>query len=1011
MSIDAESVASAPSQAETPPAVVAATEAGVNAVDADVDADVEQPQAEDNARPPINPTLTTVGAMLATAAAAWVVGGVFRDFNAHLVGLLGVVIGGGIVLLTLRRPGGSYLQFLVIPAAALVGAVLVALDSHTGGGLTYQISQAVNSGGLLQPPIPFDPGWRFILVFVFALLTAGGAALGISLRRPRLGVSLAVPVTMAAVLVQPASSEVTTVVVALLFLTLGMTLAYGAELGTSGLSTAAFESRRLLRGGAFAGGLGVAVIGLSQLGFLFPQPNTNHTIPPQRPQIPPLPADQVLFTYTATRTLPLRVGVIDVYDPKQDAWLLPPYDATTLHRFEAPGAVPGGTRKPVGNPIVFHVVVDGLTGHALPEIAFLDQVKGVHTSLTADPRTGALAIADEPIYKGLSYTLVGEPLPTGAQVALAPKPGPFYKQYLAAPPPPTQVSALIGKYSQLAAQKGIPENDYDRLSYLRRALYDNVVAAGAGAPGDMTARKVGQMLDGGEANPYEIVEAEALLARWAGIPSRIGFGYFGGEKQSDGSYAVHPSNGATWLEAYFSGYGWYPITGTPPRAKPSTHQQQKNQVDAITINQLQLIVYIPTRRITALQLFQYVQWYLLRLLPIVLGVVLLYAMYPWFFKLARTRQRRRWGRQVGLQGRIAAAYAEFRDRARDLTIGDPAASPTRFLAYVNDDAEHEELAWLVSRALWGDLRRDLRPEDADAAERLATSVARRLDRAQPMLNRVLARVARTSLREPYSTQMPNPWFEISVRAGVRARVHALRVARRRGAMLRPRRRAVVAMAMSGLLITLLATCGTAAASSTPLRVLPRTLVPHTIGAFSFTVEKVASKAFAQAGSDAEVSSGVVYTIHHGQATDGALELSVFKPQYTIDDINDESLDTVCQQDELQCVGHEIFRGMQCSFGSGYFHRVYFLGERAYTMVLSDQTVFMWFSPHTETMSLMVLLGQFPVADADDLFRAVLEFQHHRTPEAVPVPVIQPGPQPQLNGGPTSLQLPTNPDCQ
>jgi hypothetical protein len=196
-----------------------------------------------------------------------------------------------------------------------------------------------------------------------------------------------------------------------------------------------------------------------------------------------------------------------------------------------------------------------------------------------------------------------------------------------------------------------------------------------------------------------------------------------------------------------------------------------------------------------------------------------------------------------------------------------------------------------------------------------------------------------------------------------------------------------------------------------VRTLPKNLVPQSIGAFSFKVETDASKEFARAGSDAEVSSGIVYTIHHGQATDGALELSVFKPEYTIDDINDESLNTTCQQDELQCVGHQIFRGIQCTFGTGYFHRVYVQGERAYTMVLPDQTIFLWFPPHTQTMALMVLLGQFPVANANDLFRAVLDHQHHRTPQAVPVPVIQPGPHQQLNAGSTGPKLPNNPDCQ
>ena len=33
------------------------------------------------------------------------------------------------------------------------------------------------------------------------------------------------------------------------------------------------------------------------------------------------------------------------------------------------------------------------------------------------------------------------------------------------------------------------------------------------------------MLAGGEATPYEITAAEVMLARWAGIPARIGFGF------------------------------------------------------------------------------------------------------------------------------------------------------------------------------------------------------------------------------------------------------------------------------------------------------------------------------------------------------------------------------------------------------------------------------------------------------------------------------------------------------
>ena len=60
---------------------------------------------------------------------------------------------------------------------------------------------------------------------------------------------------------------------------------------------------------------------LSSFGFLFPQPNQQHIIPPQRPPIPPAEPDRVLFTYTASRAVPIKLGVIDTYDVSPSAWL------------------------------------------------------------------------------------------------------------------------------------------------------------------------------------------------------------------------------------------------------------------------------------------------------------------------------------------------------------------------------------------------------------------------------------------------------------------------------------------------------------------------------------------------------------------------------------------------------------------------------------------------------------------------------------------------------------------
>ena len=81
--------------------------------------------------------------------------------------------------------------------------------------------------------------------------------------------------------------------------------------------------------------------------------------------------------------------------------------------------------------------------------------------------------------------------------------------------------------------------------------------------------KVADLLFGSkEGSPYEIVASEALLARWAGWPARIGFG-FDGFNDEGGKKTIRPKNGSNWLEIDVQGSGWVPIIGVPPKAKSS----------------------------------------------------------------------------------------------------------------------------------------------------------------------------------------------------------------------------------------------------------------------------------------------------------------------------------------------------------------------------------------------------------------------------------------------------------
>lgn len=70
--------------------------------------------------------------------------------------------------------------------------------------------------------------------------------------------------------------------------------------------------------------------------------------------------------------------------------------------------------------------------------------------------------------------------------------------------------------------------------------------------------------------------ALAVLARYAGIPSRVATGFISGDLQPDGKFLVCEKHRHQWTEIYFPGYGWIAfdptegardVTGTPSQRK------------------------------------------------------------------------------------------------------------------------------------------------------------------------------------------------------------------------------------------------------------------------------------------------------------------------------------------------------------------------------------------------------------------------------------------------------------
>lgn len=908
----------------------------------------------------VSPLVVSASAFLASAAAAWVMAGVFEGLLARLVGLLGAAIGAGVVAGSYRFRKPNTVQFLVVPLAAIVGALLVLPDASGGGAsLPSLVVEAIRGGGLGSPPVPFDPGWRFLLVVVTAVLGAASASLGVSYARPRLGVLLAVPLILGGILMQPPGAVTVSAMVALVLAIGALAVSFGAELAKEGATSGRFELRRLSRGAAVLVGLVVLLTGFTKIGFLFPEPNDTRVIPPKRPETPPAEPDREIFRVASDFPMPWRLGVLDVYGTKESAWLTPPHDP---RRFVEPGrggVLPEGLPEDVAVPrsgptFTATFEISDVRGHVIPVVQGATKVTGV--GVEYDPRTQTLRLPGR-ARKGDSYRVEAPVPPDAAALNKAPEPRAELKQYLEAPDAPQEVRDLLG----LAPKAGL----YERLQFVRTQFYSRVVAAGAGNPIDVPPSRVVDMLEGKEATPYEITAAEALLARWAGVPARIGYGYYGGDtKPGDTSVSIRPRHGATWLEAYFEGHGWVPIVGRPPKAKSSANANEKNRDESVrATDQLALQVYVPLRQQSITLLYSVVRFWLARAVPLLLTLLLLVVGYPGVLKAARSVLRRRWARERGPRSRVAVAYSEFRDIANDFGFGHPTLTPIQFLDAVVPDKELRELTWLTSRGLWGDLMRDLRDEDADAAEEMARSVIRRLARAQSPLLRALRFSSRVSLRQPYDDEMPNLWPHTTPLARVRRVLGRLRLRRLRGIAGRVLRRPAVATAAVVVVAALLTGgCAQKLDFDTPAAAsaLENPPVPDELGGYRFVRESAAEAAFDSLADVSLVSRGRVYSVREGEAVQASLQIAWFKPG-------------------LSERGDDLRKGVLRRLENGNFELTRLNDDRVYIQRLPEQTMALWFAPDTSHYVLMVARLGF---DPAPLFVSLLAHQRGEAVDGV-----------------------------
>ena len=829
---------------------------------------------------PVSPLAASGAAFLATSAAAWVFSGIFAGSEPRLVGFIGPAIGAGLVALSFRTSAGWFLRVLVTPIAFAVG-VLVSLGQPGGGGNPLEvIADAIRAGGLSQPPAPFSAGWSIILIVLTSAIAVAAASAAMTFARPVLAASVPVPFAIGAVLLLPPSKELLSVAVALALAIGALAVTFGAVLSQSSLSGAQFEVRRLLKAGGLIAVILAGMVGLSQIGFLLPTQHQSSTIPPQKPQTPPPVSNHLLFTAVMQQSVPLRTGELDVYNGK--AWLTSPYNPNALvnvrsnaplPRFASSGVHHSRTPRPAHQVTVALTIANLGTQRQVPDLAEMYSVAHPPSGMQYDPRSQTLQTFGTAQH-GLHYVVTASATPTAAQLNHSPRAPKSLSPFLQVPAPPPIVANLLNTIPTGLSM-------FERLQFVRTYFYKHAVASGPGEPVDVTPRRVAQILAGKPASPYEIAAGEALLARWAGIPARIGYGYYAGSTTKSQTYDIYPDDGRMWLEAYFSGLGWVPILGQPLHATANLNNQKKKPNKQILPNgQIDVQLYIPIAIPATRQLYTEIQYWLFHVVgPIVLAPLALWFLEPGFVKWMRRRRRERWASRMGARARIIVAYAEFRDRAIDFNAGHPSLTPIEFLAIAAPDRDHTELAWLVTRCLWGDLRRDTRTEDAQIAETMSRTLRRRFTSSQALSMRAVAFSSRASLRDPYTTEIPNLGLLGRCLRSLRLGRARLRSAIGSGRWRRVRRRLAIGslktvVAVSIIGITLAWPHQQSYAADVVAQKLPR--LPAKLDGFALRREPVASEMFAQYRSHALIGELALYEVRSRGVAVATIQVARFK---------------------------------------------------------------------------------------------------------------------------------------
>ncbi|MDN7122842.1 transglutaminase domain-containing protein [Nocardioides sp. ChNu-153] len=266
--------------------------------------------------------------------------------------------------------------------------------------------------------------------------------------------------------------------------------------------------------------------------------------------------DVELFT-TAGDTGPTRLVVLDEYDGTQwrAATRYGPFGAT------ADDVLPAGEQR---RRSTMAVRVAELGGSWLPAPGTPTGVSG--TEALVDPRTGTLlepAGAADAEYEVTAE--VDDPDPARLPGATLPDPSADLplERYLELPDVPTDLWVYAGQVTAGATtpyQRAVAVEDAVRGQ--RRVAERAISGSALWRVEDFLLGEVGTA-GAQEGTSEQFATAFALVARYAGLPTRLVVGFEPGDEQPDGTRVVRGEHALAWPEVYFDRLGWVAFSPTP----------------------------------------------------------------------------------------------------------------------------------------------------------------------------------------------------------------------------------------------------------------------------------------------------------------------------------------------------------------------------------------------------------------------------------------------------------------